>query len=1075
MALNVSTYRYGREAEAGLAEIVERFKAPNGEHDPLVPVTIVAPTGTSVYYIRRWISDRAGGVVNVQVKPLQALFEIIGTTPLTNANRRPLPDALRNESIREVAAAGDQIFGDVAIDGAVLRTLSQRFREFDDCDETQLAEIAQLGDVPKYLVDRYHTFLKHTEQFYSQRDLADSATTALEAGSNVLHEIGSVVVYLPTDLTSAAHRFLAELAKHTDVEVLVGLTGDVEAVDRHALETWSQQGLDGAATEQVPTAQRVVQSPDAEEEVRSAIREISASLLSDDPTPLHRIAILFPDEMPYQRICAEQLDAAGLSWNGRNSETLGQSMVGRTLEGLLGLMASPTIHWANDVAPWLAAAPIRAEESAIDLAPIARWNQLARRANLQRGPDDWTTRLQQYSKTCADDLERLERIAADEDKPGRARWVSSEIKQIEKLSTFVQDLAQFANGTRPQASWGHYAERALRELNRLLGGRETFASVASGENDRQLARWDDVRELLSELSWLDDLSDGSETTVERFVSAARRGLEQTLGHHGRVGDGVHVGLISTAAGMGWDVVYIVGCAQRSLPQSRTEDPLLLDEQRARVSLTGAADHMRRQRSDYLVALLAAERRVLSYPRADMRAQRARLPGRWLLESATSLNNGKRIYASQIDRAPADVVQATPSFEYAVTDGGVPADLQEYDLRTIRLSDDPQKHYLSEEVPALGRGFEQRAERSSEVFTRWDGLIADGVSEAAERPHSAGALQDWATCPYRYFLGRVLNIQERDELSDDLQITSSDKGSLIHDILDEFYKEIGKSNAQPSPGEKWSREARELLDEVALNRLQEARAQGLTGRELLWRRDSQRILDDLQTQLDRDEVHRAAFNVKQIDSELTFGELPDSRGPVELMLDGEDHTAMQLRGMIDRVDQDVGGSGYIVIDYKTGVEFPKKRELDKDVVVGGRFLQLPTYAHAVRQINGRPPEEPVQSAYWYITERGEFKYNQILWDQANTERFTDTINLIAKHIRAGRFPANPGADHHQAIAEHCTYCSFDPVCPADRRESWDRIKFDPERPEKKQGSNPEPNPELTDYCLLTEPPELEEPD
>ncbi len=1057
MALNVSAYRYGREAEAGLAEVVERLKAPNGELDPLAPVTIVAPTGTSVYYIRRWISGRLRGIANVQVKPLQALFEIIGTTPLTNANRRPLPDVLRSERIREVAATGDRIFGDVAIDGAVLHTLSQRFREFDDCDETQLGKIAELGREPKYLVDRYHAFLKRTEDFYTQRDLADSATAALEAGSNVLHEIGSVVVYLPTDLTSAAHRFLAELAKYTDVEVLVGLTGDVEAVDGHTLETWSLQGLNGAAVEQIPTAQRVVQSPDAEEEVRSAIREISASLLSDDPTPLHRIAILLPDEMPYQRICAEQLDAAGLTWNGRNSETLGQSMVGRTLEGLLGLMASPTIHWANDVAPWLAAAPIRSAEGSIDPAPIARWNQLARRANLQRGPDEWEPRLLRYRKTCVDDLERLERIAPDEDKPGRATWVRSEIEQIEKLSTFIEDLSEFANGTPPQASWGHYAEHTLRELKRLLGDRETYGSFASGDNDRQLARWDDVRELLSELSWLDNLSEGTETTVEHFVSAARRGLEQTLGHHGRVGDGVHVGLISTAAGMGWDVVYIVGCAQRSLPQSRTEDPLLLDEQRVRVSLPGAADHMRRQRSDYLVALLSAERRVLSYPRADMRAQRAKLPGRWLLESATSLNGGKRIYASQIDRAPADVVQATPSFEYAVTEASVPADLQEYDLRTIRLSDDPQKHYLSEEVPALGRGFEQRAERSSEIFTRWDGLIDEDMSEVVQRPHSAGALQDWATCPYRYFLGRVLNIQERDELSDDLQLTSTDKGSLIHVILDEFYKEVDGSNAQPSPGEEWSREARELLDEIALDKLHEARAQGLTGRDLLWRRDSQRILDDLQTQLDKDEVHRAAFHVKQIDSELTFGDLPGSRGLVELRLDGDAKGGLQLRGMIDRVDR--GDGWVIVIDYKTGVEFPKKRELDKDVVVGGRFLQLPIYAHAVRQIFDLSPEEPVQSAYWYITERGEFKYNQIVWNEENTERFTDTINLIAKHIQAGRFPANPGADHFQAIAEHCTYCSFDAVCPANRRQHWDQIKLDPD---------------LEDYLELTEPPEPEDP-
>ncbi len=1047
MDIAVSAHTYGLEAQNVLADAIDRCKTTDGQPDPLKPVTIVVPSSLAGYHVRRSLGRRPGGMVNIQVRPLQALLELVGSTSLSNAGRRPLPDVRRYEAIRDVAEAGPSVFGDVPIEGGVLRTLTQRFAEFDDCDRVQLDTIAGQGCIPAYLVDRYDAYLAQTSDFYTQRDLADSATNALQQGPNVLRDIGSVIVYLPGDLTSAARRFLTALAQHTRVEVLLGVTGDIETVDRHKLETWGEDP--DQAVERVPNAQQIVQSPDAEEEVRSAIREISASLLSDGPTPLHRTAILYRQPEPYQRICAEQLDTAGITWNGRNSETLGQSIAGRTLDGLLGLMLSTPIAWPSDVAPWLAAAPIRTAGG--DSAPVARWNQLARRANLQRGPDDWSTRLQQYRATCLDDLQRLQR-SADESKPGRLPWVEAEIAQIDELTEFAGQLATFASETPSTGNWSDFSSRAREQLTQLLGDREAFAGQASGQDDLELARWDDVQTLLSELSWLDDLN---QATAERFVSAARRGLEKPTGHHGRLGDGVYVGPLSSAAGMQWDVVYIVGAAEKSLPQTRSEDPLLSDQLRAHASLPGASDHMRRERADYLAALHSAERRVLSYPRADVREQRARLPGRWLLESAATLNAGDRIYASKIDRAPREIVQAAPSFEQSVVSADVPADTQEFDLRSVRQTKRPQRHYLVTQIPALARGLLQHSERWSQQLTRWDGLIADGAANAAARPHSAGALQDWATCPYRYFLGRVLRIEERDEPRDELQITPIDKGSLIHDILEQFFKQ---ASSQPVPGQQWSSKERDRLAETASEKLDEAKQQGLTGRDLLWRRDRRRILDDLQTLLDQDDDHRNNFNTQQIAGELAFGELPESNALVSLTL--EDGTVLPLRGMIDRVDRSVVDEQLIVIDYKTGSEFPPARELAKDVVVGGRFLQLPVYAHAARQVYGLPQDATVQSAYWYITERGEFKYNPVDWDEANVERFEHAINLIVNNVRAGRFPANPGGDHHRATAANCAYCSFDAICPVDRRRHWDQIKLDPQ---------------LADYVELSEGPSDDGPD
>ena len=1050
MSLNVSAHIYGTAAQTALSKAVRRVKSGGDAYDPLAPVTIVVPSSQAGYHIRRTLGRQRGGIVNVQFKPLQALLELIGAASLANAGRRPLPETYQSEAIRDVAEAGESIFGDVPVDGHVLRTLELAFDEFDRCHDSDLAEIATGGRNASYLVDRYREYRRRTAQFYTKRDLAESANAALESKPSALRDIGSVIVYLPADLTRTQREFLDALSEHASVEVLLGLTGDAEVVDQHTLKSWNTS-LDQSSADDispVPTAQQIVQSPDPEEEIRSAIRAIVSALHSVPPIPLHRTAILYRQESPYARICAEQLDAAGLPWNGVNAQTLKQSIAGRTLDGLLRLMSGSTMSWSVDVAPWLAAAPI------LDVngkpAPTARWNQLARRANLHRGSQRWDERLRQYLSTCEDDLERLSRLP-DEDKPGRLPWVQAEVRQVEELMAFTSQLNQFISETPERALWSDYARRLRRQLNLLLGDRTRFAlTTETGEDDLQLARWDDVQALLDSLEWLDELG---EAPRERVVSALQRGLDRPTGHHGRLGDGVYVGSLRSAVGVEWDAVYIVGAAERSLPQTRSDDPLLPDELRRRASLPTGSDHVRRERSDYLIAMHAAAHRVLSYPRADVRAQQARLPGRWLLDSATALNHGERVYASKIDQASSKVVQATPSFEWAVMQPSMSADLHELDLRRIRSSPSPSEHYLAKDCASLERGFIQRSERWTRLLTRWDGLISQGAADAIMRPHSASALQDWATCPHRYFLGRVLRIEERDELSDDLQISPLDKGSLIHGVLEQFFKQGGD---QPEPDQPWSDEDRERLKSIAETALQQAHDRGVTGRDLLWHRDNRRILDDLQTWLKEDDTHRARFESEQIAGELVFGALEESQGLVEFGLN--DGSTFELRGMIDRIDRSNHGQQLIVIDYKTGGEFPKGSELRKDAIVGGRYLQLPIYAHAARQLYEQSDESRVQSAYWYITTRGEFKYNSVDWDEENVQRFEEAINLIVENIRAGHFPANPGADDHRAMAKNCAFCSFDAICPADRRTHWQQIKLDPS---------------LSDYVRLSEGPDEDE--
>ncbi len=1032
MPLHVVAESYGAPAEDALYRALQRAKRATDANAPFALVTIVPPSFPSGVHVRRMLGWR-GGVVNVRVKPLPALLELIGTSALAQQGRRPLPDAYQTEVIRSVAESGPKQFHDLPIDGSVLRTLEQTFGQFDECNDDQLDRLAESGGMPAYLVGRYRDYRARTRSFYTTRDLADSATQAIREDADVARDIGALIVYLPGEWSETQMRFLHTLADRVDTQIILGLTGDAETVDRRALTRW---GLDEShAIPELPTAQRVVQSPDAEEEVRSAIRQISTSILSDDPTPLHRTAILFRQHAPYARICAEQLDAAGLRWHGPYAQMLGQSIAGRILAGLLNLFERPEPNWLVDIASWLAAGPIRDVQG--QLAPTSRWNQLARRANLRRGPRQWLDRLDQHREIRRDDLDRL-RQAGDEATSGRDPWLQSELRQIDALSKFVAELGAFIDQLPPEASWSQFAAIARSRLIQLLGDRTTFAQAGfGGADDLELARWDDVQRLLSSFAVLDELGP---TTPARFASAVRRGLERNAGHRGRVGDGVYAGPLNTAVGRSWDIVYIVGAIERALPQARSEDPLLSDQLRDRASLPVSHDHRRREREHFLAALGSAPRRVISYPRADVRAEQARLPSRWLLESATALNDGQRIYASRISEADSRVVASSPSFEHAVVSASSPGDVQEYDLRSVHAAPDVRSHFLSTVCPALGRGFHQKHARSGNLFTRWDGWIQSGAADDAARPHSASGLQDWAICPYRYFLSRALRIEERAERGDDLEITPLDKGSLIHDILDRFFQA-----AQSSPGlierllTSERKRARERLMKIAQQELDKARAHGLSGRALLWERDRRRIIADLNTFLDEDAQHRDRYSVRQVGSEVSFGQMDDSQGMVALTLD--DGSQLPLRGKIDRIDSSSNGRSMFVIDYKTGQEYPKQKMLDDDAIMRGRVLQLPVYAHALRQLRELDEDVIIRSAYWFITERGGFKFNQVTWDQSKNQTFRTAVNLILSHIRDGLFPAHPGKDD-RSRENNCRFCSFDEICPADRRRRWERIEADP---------------------------------
>ena len=653
-----------------------------------------------------------------------------------------------------------------------------------------LAELPPNRERHRYLVDRYHEFRSRVRSFYDERDLVDRPQPRCSnRDAVILRDIGCIVLYMPDDLTPQQQRFVGALSERVPLEVVVGLSGD-SIVDEHALSAWPEP-KESVTVEGPPTASRILQAPDAEEEIREAIRQLCDRVSKG--RPLHRAAILYAHRDPYQRIAAEQLAAADIPWNGRLPITYGQTIVGRTLLSLLQITersaATPTrIAWNETVAPWLSGAPILGSRRQI--APAARWNQIARRANLLRDSGRWLERLAQYRTRLEDERTKLQQDAEDE-QPWRALAMERELAELRDFEEFVRELEGEIQSVPRTADWSAYADRAEVLLERYLGGRNAFAVRlgvdGSADVEREVEAWDAIHDLLQSLAQLDELG---ETDPACFRAAVERGLDRPC----RSGRTLRPRRFLS-----------VRCQRQPGPTGTSSSSLVLPIARClawnaktrccpnrceiEVGLSGARDRARRRLSEYLAALWSAEERHLSYPRADVRGQRARFPSRWLLESATNLH-GERVFGSKIDALDSGGwYRAIPSFEWSIANAPTPGSGQEYDLRSIRRAAAPEDHFLARSEPQLRRGMLLQQARRSDSFSEWDGHIVGGTPRYAQRPHSPSALQDWAVCPYRYFLGRVLRVAERDEAEDDLTISPLERGALIHDILHTFFSSV----------------------------------------------------------------------------------------------------------------------------------------------------------------------------------------------------------------------------------------------------------------------------------------------
>ncbi|HEV3370689.1 MAG TPA: PD-(D/E)XK nuclease family protein, partial [Acidimicrobiales bacterium] len=450
----------------------------------------------------------------------------------------------------------------------------------------------------------------------------------------------------------------------------------------------------------------------------------------------------------------------------------------------------------------------------------------------------------------------------------------------------------------------------------------------------------------------------------------------------------------------------------------------------------------RQHRHLLAVLASASHQVLCIPRGDLRRNIERVPSRWILQIASAVA-GERWWSEELLAAKRDWLTHVASFDAGLRHMAFPATEQEHRLRYLMAQGSTRLSLpvlTATRDVTLGAGAEVVAARRSDRFTRFDGNLG-GLQppSPAERVTSATRLEGWAACPFAYLLRNVLGVDEVENPEDELRITPRDKGSLVHQALEDFIGEVlsRPSADQPGPSEPWSPSDRARMVEICERVSAEYEDRGLTGRPIFWRQDKKRILADLLRFLEEDSDVRRKDGTRPLAAELAFG-LPDVvLGTVALDL--PDGRSVQFRGKADRVD--VGTDGTLrVLDYKTGKADDYRGLNEGNPDAQGRRLQLPVYGQAARLFR-EIPDAPVRAEYWFVSARGGFERVGYSVTPAVLAHVGETLGTVVNGIEAGVFPHHPTASSTTPWVE-CAYCDPDDMGVAEERRQFERKQADP---------------------------------
>ncbi|MCU0414678.1 MAG: exodeoxyribonuclease V subunit gamma, partial [Ignavibacteriaceae bacterium] len=493
------------------------------------------------------------------------------------------------------------------------------------------------------------------------------------------------------------------------------------------------------------------------------------------------------------------------------------------------------------------------------------------------------------------------------------------------------------------------------------------------------------------------------------------------------GYGVQITTLNEIRGLNFDYIFIGGLNDGDLPTRFTPE-IFFSGSFAREEV----QHQVEQRYLFYQALCTWKKKLyLSYPQTDGKRD---LVQSSFLQDFNALYETKKITRSDFKD---EIYSKEEMLELL-------GKLSREQRTKLKLPEE-----VEVDIDGISRAIEIDKKRMEEPFgeSEFTGFISKDISDELmnklsrilEGEFSATQLENYAKCPYKYFVENILKLETITEPIEELE--AFEYGSLIHSILYEFYTKIKEKGTLLSKCNDEEFKSAEMLlfkiaekkfDDLKLNPefsfYEREKLLGINGRK------TQSLLYKfLEEEKNNDGGYVPSF------FELSFGRVKQEEKFSKKIKEEVSTDSIKLKGKIDRIDINESEKTLKVIDYKLGGAKPSANDLTT-----GTSLQLPLYLFAAKELIKRelgaeynPAEAQIFSLKYAEKDFGK-KSISIKGRRSKTETTEDKIasaeemikicldmvNKFTAEISKGKFNLSTLKDRDSKV---CRFCDFKRIC------------------------------------------------
>ncbi len=910
-----------------------------------------------------------------------------------------------------VVQALDGLFGELLPEGVTAERLEELLQgigadEFARCRNDWVSGV-------------YRAYLESLAEAgaYDPRQIHSLVADRIAAGrlSEVLGGARKLHIYGLTSLRT--RRKLADaLAAQTEVEVTLYLP----APDERGPEEDEFGGHDVEALEGEAPGEIVVQpAPDARRELDWVACEIKRLLL-EHAAESDSIAVVARTGREDTRPAYEALRAAGIPATARIRTTLAEVPA---LKAILHLFRGAAAGWRYR--PLRTVLESAYFDTGVDLRPID-YIAVERRVDQL---DHWALQLCRLQEEAA----RQEKEAESSRRRGSLNrlgiWSSTMDKACETFDAFRLAVARLS-GERALSAWIEETKRLLDPG--LFGFRERACRFDA--YDYEIVRLDQqgieaLRRLLAD--WARTIGDEGREVVDagEWYARLRRFLESgEITLRTPRANGVRILEAHEAALFPFEHVFVIHANDGEFPRAMRPGGLYSEEEREALAERGLPVSHRElalSRERALWRAVTRNRNVtVTYRTADLKGTPL-LPSLLVpdheddiaIERTKFLPDVPLNRAQTLQKAAHDLANARRHGEAKTIEVVHPAVLRQAVLAAFAET----RRWAGDD-------------REAGMLGPWNGELRDpwlldwlGTRFGDDYRWSASKLESYGACPFLFLVNSVLRLDEREEAEE--ETTRLIYGSVAHEILERFYKELGPQYPDALDGD-----AEALFETICDQVFDRWHGQEKNGEYLgvpaLWAVTRASTHDDVKDYVSRELTHMAKKGERPIEFEYEFGF--DDEVVVISGVDAQGvERTMQVCGKIDRVDEVSRGknAGIHILDYKSGRTGQTKGYDD------GSTLQIPLYMKALAEAKAY---DVTFGRYRSLGDKERMpNHAGVAW---GAERFVSALKYafsIPGRVRAGKFEAkvaaasewqtwDPGIDVCRTRAQHEEGSRFDPA-------------------------------------------------